>query len=126
MNGPARRNPACEFRPVGMSRIVVDAADSSGDLDLFALYAHGLCAFLKKTPQRALRLKADQQNRGCFISEPMFEMMPDAAGVAHAAARNDHVKAGQFRDGFAFIDRLGEAQMRRVQKPVDIGAQRKA
>ena len=46
--------------------------------------------------------------------------MPDAAGVAHAARRDDDVKAGQLGDRLAFVDRLGEAQMRRIEQAIDV------
>src|SRR5215217_3331227 len=47
--------------------------------------------------------------------------MPDASRVAHAAGCDYDVKACQFRDGLAFLDRFGEAQMRRVQQAIDVG-----
>jgi len=47
-------------------------------------------------------------------------MMPNASGIAHAACRDDDVESGQPGDGFAFVDGLGETQMRRAQQPADI------
>ena len=67
-----------------------------------------------------LRLKADQQHGGALVPQPALEMMPDAAGVAHAAGRDDDVEAGQLGDRLAFVDRLGEAQMRRAEQAVDV------
>ena len=45
----------------------------------------------------------------------VFQMMADAARVAHAAGRNDDVKAGELRDRLAVIDRFGAFQQRRVE-----------
>ena len=47
-------------------------------------------------------------------------MMADASCVAHAAGSNDNVKACQFRDGLAFVDRFGETQMRGAQQAIDV------
>ena len=64
MNRPSRRNPARQFRPVGMAGIFVEVADAGGDLDLLALDAHGFRAFVQETAERALGLEADQQHGG--------------------------------------------------------------
>ena len=42
--------------------------------------------------------------------------MPDATRITHAARSYNNVKAGKFRDGLALVNRLGEAQVRRVQQ----------
>ena len=49
------------------------------------------------------------------IPQPVLQMVPDTAGVAHAAGGNDDVKAGQLGDRLALFDRFGEPEMRRVQ-----------
>ena len=103
-----------------MAGIFVDHADAGGHLDLVALDPHRLGAVLEKSAERAVGLKADQQHGGLVVPQPALEVMPDAAGVAHAAGGDDDVKAGQLRDRLAFVDGLGEAQMRRVEQAVDV------
>ena len=63
LNRAARRDPARELGTVGMAGIFIDAPDPRRDLDFLALDAHGLGAIVEETPERALRLKADQQHR---------------------------------------------------------------
>ena len=45
----------------------------------------------------------------------VFQMMPDAPCVAHAAGRDDDAKAGKPRDRLAFIDRFGRLQQGRAE-----------
>ena len=46
--------------------------------------------------------------------------MADAAGIAHAAGRDDDVEAGELGDRFALVHRLGAAQVRRGEQPLDV------
>ena len=103
-----------------MTRIFIDHADAGGHLDLVALDSNGLGAILKKPAEGAMRLKADQEHGGPVVPQPMFEMMANAAGVAHAACRDNDMKAGQFCDRFAFVDCLGESEMWRVEQAIDV------
>ena len=48
-----------------------------------------------------------------LLPQPVLEMMADAAGIAHAARGDDDVEARELFDRLAFLDGLGEAQMRR-------------
>ena len=66
-DGPARRNPARKLRPVGMSRVFVDTSYAGGNLDYLTLDPHGLGAICKEAPQRAVRLKADQEDRTAAV-----------------------------------------------------------
>ena len=52
-------------------------------------------------------------------------MVPDTAGVAHAARGNDDVESRKLFDRLAFADSLGETQMRRLKnrRDIDIGAE---
>src|ERR1019366_10347509 len=84
-NRPARCDPARQFRAVGMAGVVVDAADTRGDLDFIALDAHRLGAVIEETAERALRLKADEQHRRIAVPQPALEMVADSAGIAHTA-----------------------------------------
>src|SRR5579859_2417208 len=47
-------------------------------------------------------------------------MMPDATCLAHAARRDDDVKAGQPGDRLALVDGLRESQLRRGQEPIQV------
>ncbi len=67
-----------------------------------------------------LRLVADQQHGGPIVPEPAFQMVPDPAGIAHAARRDDDVKAGQLCDRFALVDGFGEAQVVRIEQAIDV------
>src|SRR5450756_239860 len=67
-------------------------------------------------------LIADQEHGSPAVPQPMLEMMSYAAGVAHAARRDDDMKTGEFGDRFAFVDGLGEPQMRRIERPIDVDA----
>ena len=120
LNRAACCDPSCNFGPVGMTRIFIDHADASGHLDLVALDSNGLGAILKKPAESAMGLKADQEHGGPVVPQPMFEMMANAAGVAHAACRDNDMKAGQFCDRFAFVDCLGESEMWRVEQAIDV------
>ena len=69
VNRPPRRNPASQLRAVGMTGIIVDAADARRDFDFLALDADSLRAIVKKPAERAARLEAGQQNRGLARSK---------------------------------------------------------
>ena len=43
-------------------------------------------------------------------------MVPDTAGVAHAAGGDDDVKAGELGDRLAFLDCFGEPELRRIKQ----------
>jgi hypothetical protein len=92
-NGPPRRNPARQLRAVGVTGVFIDAANARRDFDFLALDAHSLRAIVEKAAQRAAGLKPDQQHRRPSVPEPMLEMVADAAGITHAARRDDDVEA---------------------------------
>src|SRR5581483_6593326 len=100
--------------------IFIQVPYSRRDLDLLALYPHRLCAIVQESPKRALRLEADQQHGSFTPPQPKLQMMPDATGLAHAASRDDDVKAVQPGDRLALVDRLGESQLRRGQEPIQV------
>ena len=64
MDWPPRSNPARKLRSVGMTRIFVEAANACSNVDFLALDAHRLRAIVQETAERALGLKAYQENRG--------------------------------------------------------------
>src|SRR5512132_2074952 len=47
-------------------------------------------------------------------------MVPNAAGVAHAAGGDDDVEAGEFRNRLAFVHGFREPEVRRTQQAVDV------
>jgi hypothetical protein len=113
LNRAACCDPSCTFGPVGMTRIFIDHADASGHLDLVALDSNGLGAILKKPAESAMGLKADQEHGGPVVPQPMFEMMANAAGVAHAACRDNDMKAGQFCESRAWPNASRSGSFRR-------------
>ena len=46
------------------------------------------------------------------LPEMVFQMVADAARIAHAAGRNDNVKAGKHGNGLAVIHRFGAFDQR--------------
>ena len=47
-------------------------------------------------------------------------MVPDTAGIAHAAGGDDDVEAGELCDRLALVHGLREAEMRRIEQAADI------
>src|SRR5690242_4773938 len=86
-------NPPRQFRSVGMSGIVVNAADIRRNLDLVALDTNGFHSVGEKPAKSAVGLKANQQYGGPRIPKPILQMVPDASGVTHSATCDNNVKA---------------------------------
>ena len=95
-------------------------ADTGRHLDLITLDADRFGTVLQKSAERSVRLKAHQQHRGPAIPKPTLEMMPDTAGVAHAAGGNDDVEAREFRNRLALVHGFREPEVRRTEQTADI------
>src|SRR6185437_6821033 len=91
---PSRRNPARQLRPIRVAGIFIELANARRHLDLFTLNTNHFDAIDEKSSQRATRLEARQQHRSVCVPQPTLQMVPDTAGIAHAARRDDDVKSG--------------------------------
>src|SRR5512141_2494474 len=76
-------DPSRNFAPVGVARIFVDRAYTSGHLDLLTLDPNGFDAIYEKAAEGATGLITDQQNGAPAVPQPALEVMPDTPGVAH-------------------------------------------
>ena len=92
------------------------------DLHLLAMDPDLRGAVLKDPSERSLRLEADEENGGLVPPEPRLQVMPDAARLAHAAGRDDDVKAVNAIDGLALLDGLREADPSGLERLHEVGA----
>ncbi len=94
-NGAARLQPVDQFGRVRVARVVVHVPDASPDLDVVALDPDRGPALDQQPSERARGLEAGDQNGDLLAPQQALQMASDTAGVAHAAARQDHMPAAQ-------------------------------
>ena len=98
-----------------MAGIILEAADRGPHLDLLAMDLDRWGAIFKEASEGARGLEADQQDGGIGLEQVVLEMMADAAGLAHAARRDNDVEAREAGNGLTLIDAFGRLYIGRFQ-----------
>src|SRR5450759_4629393 len=88
---------------IGVSGEAADGVDLGPYRNVFAEDAHRCGAIDDTAAERSLRLKSGNHDSAFSAAEIMRQMMLDAAGIAHAARRNDQCAAADAVERLSLI-----------------------